>query len=51
MSADHETQGEMDESQLPGPGAPTPLSALEVGVPSLMELDSIREAMPQQNTN
>ncbi|KAJ5946541.1 recombinase rad51 [Penicillium verhagenii] len=29
MSADHETQGEMDESQLPGPGAPTPLSALE----------------------
>lgn len=50
MSADHETQGEMDESQLPGPGAPTPLSALEVGVP-LMELDSIREAMPQQNTN
>jgi hypothetical protein len=30
MSADHEIQGEMDESQLPGPGAPTPLSALEV---------------------
>lgn len=45
MSADHETQGEMDESQLPGPGAPTPLSALEVGVPSLMKLDCICDAI------
>lgn len=25
-----ETQGEVDENGLPGPGAPTPLSALEV---------------------
>lgn len=45
MSADHETQGEMDESQLPGPGAPTPLSALEVGVFSPKELDSNLDAI------
>lgn len=30
MTADMETQPEMDENGLPGPGAPTPLSALEV---------------------
>lgn len=30
MAADMETQGEYDENGLPGPGAPTPLSALEV---------------------
>jgi hypothetical protein len=31
MTADNmETQGEIDENALPGPGAPTPLSALEV---------------------
>lgn len=30
MTADMETQGESDENGLPGPGAPTPLSALEV---------------------
>lgn len=30
MTADMETQGECDENSLPGPGAPTPLSALEV---------------------
>lgn len=30
MTADMETQAEYDESQLPGPGAPTPLSALDV---------------------
>lgn len=30
MAAEMETQGEPDDSQLPGPGAPTPLSALEV---------------------
>lgn len=31
MTAENmETQGEVDENGLPGPGAPTPLSALEV---------------------
>jgi DNA repair protein RAD51 len=30
MTADMETQNEYDDSGLPGPGAPTPLSALEV---------------------
>lgn len=30
MAVDAETQGEYDENGLPGPGAPTPLSALEV---------------------
>jgi hypothetical protein len=30
MTADNMEPQEMDESGLPGPGAPTPLSALEV---------------------
>lgn len=30
MTADMESQNEYDDSGLPGPGAPTPLSALEV---------------------
>jgi hypothetical protein len=30
MTADTETQGEYDDGGLTGPGAPTPLSALEV---------------------
>jgi hypothetical protein len=30
MTADMETQGEHDDGGLTGPGAPTPLSALEV---------------------
>lgn len=30
MTADMETQGENDDGGLTGPGAPTPLSALEV---------------------
>ncbi|KAJ5691251.1 recombinase rad51 [Penicillium malachiteum] len=38
MTADMETQGDYDESQLPGPGAPTPLSALE-GVAGLTGRD------------
>lgn len=31
MTADMDTQNEYDENGLPGPGAPTPLSSLEVG--------------------
>ncbi|KAJ5587706.1 DNA recombination/repair protein RecA monomer-monomer interface [Penicillium hispanicum] len=38
MTADMETQGEYDENGLPGPGAPTPLSALE-GVAGLTARD------------
>lgn len=30
MTAETDTQNEYDENGLPGPGAPTPLSALEV---------------------
>lgn len=30
MAAEAEDQNEYDENGLPGPGAPTPLSALEV---------------------
>lgn len=30
MSTEMEPQGDYDENGLPGPGAPTPLSALEV---------------------
>lgn len=30
MATEMEPQGEYDDSGLPGPGAPTPLSALEV---------------------
>lgn len=33
MATNGEVQGEYDDSQLPGPGAPTPLSALEVSAP------------------
>lgn len=35
MTADPEPQMEYDESGLPGPGAPTPISALEVRSPSI----------------
>lgn len=30
MAVDAENQNEFDESSLPGPGAPTPITALEV---------------------
>ena len=30
MATEDETQGEYDDGGLPGPGAPTPLTALEV---------------------
>lgn len=35
MTADTETQGEYDDGGLTGPGAPTPLSALEVSRPRI----------------
>lgn len=46
MTADTETQAEVDETGLPGPGAPTPLSALEV---SETLKSSQCMAMPEQN--
>jgi hypothetical protein len=35
MTADPEPQMEYDDGGLPGPGAPTPISALEVRSPSI----------------
>ena len=43
MTADVETQNEYDENGLPGPGAPTPISALEVNGPT----DQERSILPE----
>lgn len=37
MAADEETQNEYDDNGLPGPGAPTPITALEVNKPTDQE--------------